>query len=391
MKLLYLDCFSGISGDMLLGALIDLGAPPEIIEGAFKTLDIPPVRLKITPVEEDGISAKRVVFDFEEPPQTSRTYRYIRSLVDDSVLPFPVKEASLKVFEQLARAEAKVHGMEVDEVHFHEVGGIDTICDVVGAMAALEALEVESVYVSPLPFGRGAIRCRHGILPNPAPATLELLEGFELYPLPFEMEFVTPTGAAILRSKVDPDRSLPPFRVASTGYGRGTQKVPGRPNILRAVLGFSEKVAVTEEVLALETEVDDESPEVLAHVAQSLFGQGALDVTLLPVVMKKGRLGTRISVVAPIEAQKPLSEFLLRETSTLGVRFYHAQRRIAGRRIVTVTTSLGKAVVKVAELGEGLRRVTPEYDACVHLAEIHHLPLKQVMEVVKREAEKDML
>ena len=387
MKILYLDCFSGISGDMLLGSLIDLGAPADAIEAVFHALSIPPVRLTVRKIAQQGISATRVEFDFEEAREESRTYRDIRTLVANASLPARVREDALRVFGLIAEAEAKIHGVAVDEVHFHEVGGIDTICDVVGAVTAMAFLGIEAVHVSPLPCGRGTIRCRHGILPNPAPATLELLKGFELYSLPHKMEFVTPTGAGILRALADPKAPLPPYRLLAVGYGAGTHALEGRPNIVRAVLGVAEEETSGDEVVLLETDIDDETAEVLAHVTQVLFKQGALDVTSHPVLMKKGRLGTRISVVAPMGAQDTLADFLLQETSTLGVRYLHVRRRALERHIMTVSTSLGEAVVKVADLDGEHRRISPEYEACARLAEIHHLPLREVMETIRCETE----
>ncbi|MBW1659643.1 MAG: nickel pincer cofactor biosynthesis protein LarC [Deltaproteobacteria bacterium] len=386
MKILYLDCFSGVSGDMLLGALIDLGCPVSVLKDAFEKLPIPPVRIEVTPVTKQGISAQDLSFVFDESDKAHRSYGEIRRIIGQADLGDGLKKAALKIFDVLAEAESKIHGIDKEKVHFHEVGGLDTICDVVGAVVAREALGIERVYASPLPLGRGEIECAHGILPNPAPATLELLKGFETVRLPYAVEFVTPTGAAIVRSWVDPEKPAPPFRILAAGYGAGDREVPGRPNVLRAVMGEIGKEETGDRVVLLETDIDDETPEVLAHVSKMLFDQGALDVTSHAVMMKKGRVGTRITIVAPADRQEILADLLLRETSTLGVRFIPVSRRLLPREVVEIQTSLGPAKVKVAILENGEKKIAPEYEACAVLAERHRIPLRRVMELVKKEA-----
>jgi uncharacterized protein (TIGR00299 family) protein len=388
MKLLYLDCFSGISGDMLLGALISLGCPASILQDAFEKLPIPPVRIDVRPVMKQGISSQKLTFIFDASDSEHRAYGEIRRILGQSALDDRIQGKTLEIFEALAEAESKIHGIEKDKVHFHEVGGLDTICDVVGAVVARETLKIEKVFASSLPFGQGEIECAHGILPNPAPATLELLKGFETHFLPYAMEFVTPTGAAILKAWVDPEKPVPLYRSRAIGYGAGDRELPGRPNVLRAILGEMAEENSEDQVLLLDTDVDDETPEVLAHVFKELFGQGALDVTAHGVIMKKGRLGTRITVVSPVDKHEALTDFLLRETSTLGVRILPVSRRLLPRDIVEVTTSLGKASVKVAFLPNGEKRISPEYETCSALAVHHHLPLRKVMDLVKQEAER---
>ncbi len=387
MKILYLDGFSGISGDMMLGSLLDVGVPLERIETTFRRLPVSPVKVRVKKVDRQGIRATKVDFTFSDSGHVSRDYHEIRKIVEGASLGARVKKRSLAAFAALAKAESKVHGIEMERIHFHEVGGMDTLCDVVGTMAALDFLNVGEVYVSPLPYGRGTITCDHGILPNPAPATLELLKGFQTYPLPYDMEFVTPTGAAILQALIDPMRSVPPYRLVGVGIGGGDREIEGRPNVLRAFLGETEESVMADWVVVLETDIDDETPEVLAYVARALFKRGALDVTSHPVVMKKGRLGTRLSVVAPEGRGEDLAVFLLEETSTLGVRLLPVSRRLLPRRIETISTSLGEVRVKVADLEMGRRRVTPEYTSCARLARIHHRPLRQVMNLVQREVE----
>ncbi len=391
MKILYLDCFSGISGDMFLGALISLGVPKEKIEAVLQSLPIPPVKIVARKVSKQGIAAMKVTFEFDEAHEESRTYGDIREIVENSDLKANVKQASLDTFKVLATAESKIHGIEIEKVHFHEVGGIDTICDVVGAMAALDYLGIDRVYTSPLPLGRGEVVCAHGTLPNPAPATLELLTGFETFPLPYAVEFVTPTGAAILRSRAKPGETVLPYRLLNVGYGCGEYEIKGRPNVLRAILGETKETVSTDQVVILETDIDDETAEVIAHVSRELLERGALDVASHPIIMKKGRLGTRISVVSPLGIQEALADFLLSETTTLGVRMLPVFRKVLKREIAVISTSLGEAAVKIADLKNGEKRISPEYDACAKLAEIHHLPLRKVMDIVKREAEAQLL
>jgi len=391
MKILYLDCFSGISGDMLLGAFVALGVPPEKLETAFRTLPIPPVRVSTRQILKQGIAARSVSFLFDEAKSGARTYVDIRKLIEASGLEDRIKRESLKTFEALATAESKIHGIEKEKVHFHEVGGIDTICDVVGTMVARDALSVDRVYTSPVPLGRGEIVCAHGKLPNPAPATLELLKGFETVQLPYTMEFVTPTGAAILRSWIEPEEPVPSYRPLRVGYGAGDREVEGRPNVLRAIIGETAEGISGDRVVVLETDIDDETAEVLAHVFRGLFEKGALDVTSHSIMMKKGRIGTRISVVSPFERQEALADYLFRETTTLGVRILPVFRKVLRREIDVISTSLGEVTVKITEHGNGERRLSPEYEACARLAKIHHLPLRKVIDLVKREAEKQLL
>ena len=386
MKILYLDCFSGISGDMLLGSLVALGCPVSALEDAFAKLPIPPVRVEVSPITKQGISARNLSFVFDASDKAHRSYGEIRRIIGEAGLSEETKEASLKIFDVLAEAESRIHGIDKEKVHFHEVGGLDTICDVVGAVVAKGTLEIERVYVSPLPLGQGEIECAHGILPNPAPATLELLKGFETVRLPYEVELVTPTGAAIVRSWVDPGKPTPPFRLLAVGYGAGDREIPGRPNVLRAILGEAREAETGDQVVLLETDIDDETPEVLAHVSKMLFEHGALDVTSHDVTMKKGRIGTRITVVAPADRRELLADLLLRETSTLGVRILPVSRRLLPREVVEVRTSLGPAKVKVATLRNGAKKIAPEYEACAVLAKRHNLPLRRVMDLVRREA-----
>lgn len=387
MKILYIDCFSGISGDMFLGALIALGVSAEKIETAFQALPIPPVKIVVRKVSKQGIAATKATFEFDESREGSRTYRDIRELIEGSGLKVGIKRASLNTFDILAAAESKIHGIEKEGVHFHEVGGVDTICDVVGAMAALDYLGIDRVYTSPVPLGRGEIVCAHGILPNPAPAALEILTGFETFPLPYAIEFVTPTGAAILRSIAKPSYPVPPYKLLKVGYGAGDHEIEGRPNVLRVTMGETEGDVSTEQVIILETDIDDETAEVIAHVIGGLLERGALDVTSYPIIMKKGRIGTRITVISPLDIQETLASFLLSETTTLGVRMIPVSRKVLKRQSVVISTSLGEAAVKIADLKNEKKRVSPEYDSCARLAEIHKIPLRKVMDIVKREAE----
>ncbi len=373
---------------MVVGAFVDMGCPPVILEEALRKLSVPPVRVRVDDVVKQGISAKKVSFLFNDEGRTVRTYKDIRFLIQGSVLEDDVKEEVLRVFENLAVAEAKIHGIDKERVHFHELGSLDTICDIVSATVGRRFLGIGKVYFSSIPMGKGTINCEHGIFPNPAPATLELLKGFPMIPLPYEEEFVTPTGAALLKTWCRMDTLVPPFRVLEVGYGAGDREIQERPNVLRAVMGETVSSAEGDQVSLLETDIDDESPEVIAHVCGRLFSEGALDVSTHPIMMKKGRLGTRVTVVSSLERQDHLAEVLLCETGTLGVRILPVFRKVLRRERKRCQTSLGEVEIKVAELSNGRKKVAPEYESCARLAREHRLPLREVFERVKREAER---
>jgi len=383
----YLDCFSGISGDMLLGALLDAGLQREALEGELARLKLPGYRLEVSKAERAGLVATRVevVPVGKAPPH--RRLPDVLSVIEKSELPAADRERGSLVFRRLAEAEGRVHGQAPDEVEFHEVGAVDTLVDVMGAVAGLRLLEIGDLYCSPLPAGGGEARGAHGVLPVPAPATLELLARAGA-PLtspagepPFEL--VTPTGAAIVTTLARFER--PAMRVTGVGYGAGARDLPGRPNVLRLWLG--EPIAEQRHsMLLIETNIDDMSPELFGYVQERLFEAGAADVWFVPIQMKKNRPATLLAVLCPHDREEAVVGLLLRETSTLGVRISEVGRREAGRENLEFESSLGPAAVKVKRLDGEEPQVAPEYEACRRLALQHRLPLAEVYRIVAEEA-----
>jgi hypothetical protein len=392
-RIAYLDCFSGVSGDMLLGALLDAGLQREALEGELARLKLRGYRLEVSKVGRAGLAATRVeVVPVGEPPRRAvrpphRRLPHVLSVIEGSDLPATDRERGSLVFRRLAEAEGRVHGQAPEEVEFHEVGAVDTLVDVMGAVAGLRLLEVGELYCSPLPAGGGKARGAHGVLPVPAPATLELLAraGAPLASSAGEppFELVTPTGAAIVTTLARFER--PAMRVTGVGYGAGARDLPGRPNVLRLWLGE----AIAEQrrsMLLIETNIDDMSPELFGYVQERLFEAGAADVWFAPIQMKKNRPAILLSALCPHDREEAVVGLLLRETSTLGVRISEVGRREAGRENLEFESSLGPAAIKVKRLEGEEPQVSPEYEACRRLALQHGLPLAEVYRIVAEEA-----
>lgn len=382
MKVLWLDCQAGAAGDMILAALVDAGAPLEAIrEGVGALLPGIPLSLEAERVDRCGVSALHL--RVAAPDQHHhRTFREIAAMIGDSHLPAPVREVALGIFRCLARAEGKIHALPPDDVHFHEVGALDSIVDVVGVSIALHFLGVERIHVSPLPLGRGFVQSGHGLLPLPAPAALELLRGFTLVATDRSGELVTPTGASIVAS-LAASAPPPPFAPSAIGYGAGSRDDPHVPNVVRAVLGDDGAGIGRDVITLLSANLDDSTPESLGFLMELLLEGGALDVTFTPLQMKKNRPGVLVSVMVPPRDEKRLAELLLFHTTTLGVRMERMERMVLPRSIETVRTPWGEVRVKVARLGE-MVRIAPEYDDCARIARERNLPLTQVMERVRQ-------
>jgi uncharacterized protein (TIGR00299 family) protein len=375
----FVDCFAGISGDMLLGALIDAGAPVDNLLHGLETLPISGWELKIERVRKGAIAATSVSV-IVNGKQPERHLSDIESIVLASQLPEKVKEQSLKVFRLLAEAEAKVHGIGVNEVHFHEVGAVDSIVDIVGSVYALHLLGVQSVYASALPFSRGRVKTLHGDLPVPAPATMELLCGVPTYPLDIEVELVTPTGAALLKALANEFGMPPPFTPRKVGYGAGKRDLPF-PNVLRVIVGdMPDNVALERErLVVVETNLDDMTGEMAGFAMERLLTAGVRDVWVVPAQMKKNRPAIVLSVLCDHEKLPTVLQILLRETTTLGVRVQEVERLCLPREIWEVTTPYGTVKVKVAKLGDEIVNIAPEYEDCRRLALERGVPLKEVM------------
>ncbi len=379
MRIAYLDCFAGISGDMFLGALIDAGVAVEVLKDATAALAVG-ASLTVETVDRSGISCTKVQVlegaelaekaghhhhhEHEHKHSHGRSLRVIREMIQGAALAEPVKRRAERTFELLGASEAKIHNVEVEKIHFHEVGAVDAIVDIVAACAGIEALGVEAWHCSALNVGGGMVECAHGTFPVPAPATADLLRGFPTYSAHVEKELVTPTGAALVRMLEPKFGVQPAMRVETIGYGAGTQNPKGFPNALRMSVGEMEGAGAASSVTVLETALDDLSPQVLAWVAEQLLGAGALDVMLTPVVMKKGRLGTLLTVLCDAAKSESLTGMILRETSTLGVRMRQDQRRCLERQHVSVETEYGEIRVKLGMMGGEVLNAAPEFEDC---------------------------
>lgn len=385
MKVAYLDCFSGISGNMVLGALLDAGLELEQLNVELARLGLTGYRLVAQSVHRRGIAGTHVEVEIEEEG-VARHLHHIEEIIQNSALPDEVKMKSLAIFRRLAEAEAKVHGEPVEHIHFHEVGAMDAIVDVVGSAIGFWLLGVERVYASHVHVGRGTVECAHGTIPVPAPATLELLRGVPTYGRDVEAELVTPTGAAILSSLAESFGSAPPMRVERVGYGAGTRDLP-LPNLLRLSIGETTAAGSAagyeqDLVTLIETNIDDMNPQLYEHVMERLFAAGALDVYLTPIQMKRNRPGIKLSVLVDGERVPDMIDILFAETTAIGVRTCPMHRQKLARERVVVGTLYGEIGVKVARKGENVVNITPEYRECKLASEEHDVPLKDVCRVV---------
>lgn len=378
-KTLFIDAFSGIAGDMLVGALIDLGVPEQMIRDSLSTLAVDGYELRLARRERGGLSALAldVITTREQPP---RNYAAIQALLDRAIaLPDGARTLAARAFAILAEAEAAVHGTRVDDVHFHEVGAVDSIVDTIASAVALDFLGA-SVVCSPLPMGRGFIRSAHGPLPLPAPATLHCLNGVPTYDAGIDVELVTPTGACLVKAAATSFARWPALSPIRTGLGAGTRELEDRPNVLRVVLGDSlaeQPMALTTHRV-LELNVDDLTGELAAVTMQAAFDAGALDVWTTPIGMKKGRPAIMLSAIAPADRAHEVGEAMLRESSSLGLRMREVARIERPRRIATVDTEFGPIAIKIAG-GDGLpEQASPEHEDCRRAAETHRIPVRQV-------------
>ena len=384
----YFDCFSGISGDMTLGAFFDLGVPVEWLQDRLETLPLTGFEVLAETVSRNGIQAKSVEVRVKDDT-TSRHYEDITSIIEKSPLSPEVKQRSLDIFERIADAEALIHGCPREKVHFHEVGGIDALVDIVGTALCVDYLEIDTVIASPIPVGRGFVTCQHGILPVPAPATLSILKGIPVYGTKVPHELVTPTGAAIIATLAESFEEMPDMIIEKIGYGAGKRELESQPNLLRVILGIeitnSEKgvgVYQTDQIVIIETCIDDMNPEVFGFMMERLFEKGALDVYWIPIFMKKNRPGTMVQVLCSEDCREVLMACILSESSSLGVRYYHAKRRMLGRERIIVKTVYGEIAVKrIIEL-DGSSRIVPEYEICKKIALEKNLPIRVVYDTI---------
>lgn len=453
MRIAYLECFSGISGDMFMGALIDAGVSPKLLEDMVAGLNVG-ARLEISKVTRSGITATKVDVlvngekelpreEFwaekqassrieagqehshahghshdrahphdqahERPADQAHAYpaadspglrtgvsaphehshgrglKEIKRIISAASINEGAKKTAIAIFEALGEAEAKIHNMDIEAVHFHEVGAVDAMVDIVGAAVGAEALGVDEIICSPLNVGGGTVKCAHGVLPVPAPATVELLQGAPVYSSGIQVELLTPTGAAIVKTLASRFGSFPEMTIEKSGYGAGARDFPGRPNVVRLTIGeaasatFATKTA-QESIAVLEANLDDLNPQVFGYVMDRLLEEGALDVFGMPVQMKKNRPGTLLTVLCRPEDAAKLTQIIFRETTTLGVRQRLEQRQILSRRWVTVATQWGDVRVKIASMNGTVTNYAPEYEDCRKIAAERQVPLKTVMQ-----------
>jgi len=359
---------------MLVGALADAGADRTALTAALESLGIE-ARVRFESTSRQGLRATRFHVETAGPQHSHRHLSQIEGIIRAAALPERARGNALAIFQRLGEVEAAVHQVPLERVHFHEVGAVDSICDIVGACLGLELLGVEAVYCSPLNLGSGTVATQHGLLPVPAPATAGLVRGVPVYARGPEVELTTPTGAAVATTLARGFGPPPPMRVSAVGYGAGSRDFPGQANLLRVLIGEGSGAAEATTVAVLEANLDDSSPEVLGYALERLLEAGALDVTLAPLFMKKNRPGTLLTVIARPEDQERLAGLLFAETSTLGVRIHAAERRVQARRFVEIETPHGTVRMKVSEEGH----YAPEYEDCRRLAQTSGVPLKEII------------
>lgn len=385
VNIAFADCFSGISGDMFLGALLHCGLSEQLLRSELDKLEIGEWQMTISETSSCGIGGLKV--DIESPP--NRQFRHlsgITEIIEGSSLHQRIRSQALAVFTEIAHAEARVHNIDIDRVHFHEVGAVDTIIDVVGTVAGLHHLGITRLYASPLPAPRGFVACAHGSLPLPAPAVCEILKGVPCYGVEQQRELVTPTGAALLKVLARGFGPMPPMTAAAMGYGAGSHTLEGnQPNLLRLITGTATDAAEHQEVVVIESHLDDWNGEGFGHLCDLLFAGGALDVSLTPMQMKKGRPGYDLQIIAPPHLAEKMRRTVFVETTSIGVRYHRQLRQTLPRKMVTVDTPWGALTAKRVETPAG-PRVYPEYEECRRIAREHKVALPLVYDTIRSAA-----
>src|SRR5580698_571667 len=390
MKLAYFDCFSGISGDMTLGALLDAGCAVEHLHEELSGLQVPGWELTAEKVWKNGMAATYVRVKTEDQSK-HRSLSAILDILEKSELATRVRERAGAIFRKLGEAEARVHDVPLEKIHFHEVGAVDAIVDIVGACVGFHALGIEKFACSPLNVGGGTAKMAHGVLPVPAPATANLLQGKPTYSNGVQKELVTPTGAAIVATLCDSFGPQPPMSVSAIGYGAGTADLPGQPNVVRIMVGEAAEKNVAgfdEEIAVVETNLDDMNPQIYGYFLEKALAAGALDVYTTPVQMKKNRPGTLLTVLCKPQDANALMSLIFAETTTFGIRTYRAQRRVLPREWVSVATDYGDVRIKVSRVNGRILHLAPEFEDCKRAAEEKGVPLQRVIASALRSYEK---
>ena len=382
VKIGYADCFSGIGGDMLLGALIHCGADQNLLRNNLDKLSLGDFEFRVEQKNVQSIDSCKVTI-CSKRRQELRTLPALLAILEKGGLDDTITHRSAAVFWAIARAEAKIHGIEVEDVHFHEIGALDTIIDVVGTVTALQQLGIERLIASPLPLGRGFVDCDHGRLPLPAPAVCEILQNSPVYGVDINRELVTPTGAALIRTLADEFGPIPPMTVTATGYGAGTHTLPDdQPNLLRLITGYANQVSESRIVEIIETNLDDWSPETFPFISEKLLAAGALDVSLTSILMKKGRPGFTLQVISSPVHSFVLKQIILSETTGIGLRFRKEERQTLIRETVDIETRWGKIKAKEVMTPSG-SVIYPEYEECKKFAIRHHIPLQEIYSEIR--------
>ena len=392
MKTLYFDCFSGISGDMIIGALIDLGLDVGFLKNELKKLNLKKYNIESKKIVKNGITA--IKFNIIETknakkmakpfflPEKEHNLNELNKIIEKSKLDNDTKNTIKKIFNKIAVAEAKIHNKPIDKIHFHEIGAVDTIIDVAGAVIGIKKLGIEKMYCSKLNVGTGFVEFSHGRFPVPAPATAEILKGIPIYNNNVEAELVTPTGAAIITAFADGFGEMPPIKIEKIGYGAGTKDLT-QPNLLRIFVGETQKNS-DEIVNVIETNIDNMNPEIYPYVVDKLMDNNALDAYLTNIIMKKGRPAIKLTVLAKVKDTDKMCRIIFDETTTLGVRIFRAERKILNREIKTMKTKYGNVRIKISKSGDEIKNITPEYEDCVKIAKNKKIPLKKVYEKFRR-------
>ena len=381
----HFDCFSGVSGDMTLGALIDMGVPVQWLKDSLSGMDLPDFDIRVETVLKHGVAAKNVSVLYEPKDASHRHFKAIESLLMNGGLPEKTARLSRDIFKKIADAESRVHGCPIDEVHFHETGATDAIIDIVGSALCLSYTGIETVTASAIPLGRGEVECAHGILPIPAPATLEILKGIPVCHGGADHELTTPTGAAIIATIAESFGPMPPMTPRQIGYGAGDADIDGRPNLLRVIRGDATGRVCHDAVDVIETSIDDMNPEFYDLLMERLFSDGALDVCLIPAAMKKNRPGVILKALCRPQDKETVIRRILSETSSSGVRHYQADRTLLFRDATKVATDLGEIECKRIHTPDGGVRLTPEYESCKKIAAANDVPIHEVYEMASRQ------
>jgi len=380
----YFDCFSGISGDMILGAFLDLGFPLSELTASLASLKIPKYTLSALSEKRMNLKGTRLRINVKQPGKGEKTFKEIRTMIEESKINKEVKEKSIEIFSCLAKAEAFIHQKRIDQVHFHEIGAADSIIDIVGSVLGIHFFDIREIVSSSLPLGNGFIQCGHGTLPLPAPATLEILKNIPVYGIGKPFETVTPTGAAIIATLAQTFGPLPAITIEKVGYGAGERKDNEVPNLLRVILGQKEKRVSWEQVVVIETNIDNLNPEIYEYLMEVLFKKGALDVALIPMQMKKNRPGILLKVIARENDKTKLIETIFNETTSLGMRVHTVERYTLSRKIKVVETPWGKVRIKIIEGPDGRIVTSPEFEDCKKIARAKNIPLKQILLTISK-------